>query len=70
MSVMNSCFGSKRTPSGPEERSVRVGFAVGNRADTYVEALVLLKMIFLCWAFTKVPFGDYFLFFLGFLSKS
>ena len=31
--------------------------------------LVLLKVIFI-FGLTKVPFGDYFLFFLGFLSKS
>ena len=32
--------------------------------------LVLLKVIFFILGLTKVPFGDYFLFFLGFLSKS
>ena len=33
--------------------------------------LVLLKVFFLfIFGLSKVPFGDYFLFFLGFLSKS
>ena len=34
-----------------------------------VVSLVLLKMIFIL-GLTKVPFGEYFLFFGGFLSKS
>ena len=32
--------------------------------------LVLLKVIFFIFGLTKVPFGDCFSFFLGFLSKS
>ena len=32
--------------------------------------LVLRKVIFEALGLTKVPFGDYYLFFLGFLSKS
>ena len=36
------------------------GFGMGLRG------LVLLRMIFFIFSLTKVPFGDYFLFFLGF----